>query len=66
MGLGESGKIALAHISHDTAVDMKKNSNFIAGQYTIGSMTAYLGVAQHKTENNTGAPADADRNDLGG
>ena len=58
MGLGESGRIGFAHISHDTAVDMKQKSNFIAGQYTIGSMTAYLGVAQHKTENNTGAPAD--------
>ena len=37
-----------------TAANMQKKSNFIAAQYTIGSMTAYLGVAQHKiAENNT-------------
>ena len=53
MGLGENGKIGFAHISHDTAANVKKKSNFIAGQYTIGSMTAYLGVAQHKTEDQT-------------
>ena len=66
MGLGESGKIAFAHISHDTAADVKKKSNLIAGQYTIGSMTAYLGVAQHKTDDNTAGPDADGRTGLGG
>jgi predicted porin len=55
MGLGENGKIALAHKSHDTKVDVKTSSNWVGGQYTIGSMTAYLGFGQKKTENNTAA-----------
>ena len=55
MGLGESGRFAFAHKSHDTAEDVKTNSNWIAGQYTIGSITAYVGFGQTKTENNTTA-----------
>ncbi len=55
MGLGEYGKIAFAHKSHDTAEDVKTKSNWIAGQYTIGGMTAYLGFGQEKTEDDTGA-----------
>ena len=54
MGLGESGKIAFAHISHDKPVDVKKSSNLIAGEYTIGAMTAYLGFAQHKLTDKSG------------
>ena len=53
MGLGEHGKIAFAHISHDTDSLMKKNSNFIAGEYTIGSMTAFLGASQSKLTDRT-------------
>ena len=53
MGLGESAKIAFAHKSHDNTDDVKTKSNYVAGQYTIGSMTAYLGVARHKTTDNT-------------
>ena len=49
MGLGESAKIAFAHKSYDTGEDAKTKSNWVAGQYTIGSMTAYLGVGQTKT-----------------
>ena len=68
MGLGENGKIGFAHISHDMKAGVAKKSNFIAAQYTIGSMTAYLGVAQHKSTNSnvidrTGTPpATADDN----
>ena len=62
MGLGESAKIAFAHKSHDNTDDVKKKSNFIAGQYTIGGMTAYLGVARHKTTDNT---ALGDRPEVG-
>ena len=53
MGLGENGKIAFAHISHDTNSLMKQNSNFIAGEYTIGSMTAFLGASQSKLTDRT-------------
>lgn len=49
MALGEYGKIAFAHISHDAALKVKKTTNFLAGQYTIGGMTAYLGLSQVKS-----------------
>ena len=49
MGLGENGKIAFAHKNHDTAKDVQKKSNYIAGQYSIGAMTAFLGIARHNT-----------------
>ena len=47
MGLGENGKIAFAHKSHDT-IERRKNKFKLGlrGQYTIGSMTAYLGFGQ--------------------
>ena len=48
MGLGENGKIAFAHKNHDSKEDVSKKSNFIAGEYSIGGITAYLGYAQHK------------------
>ena len=47
-GLGENGKIAFAHKNHDSKEDVSKKSNFIAGEYSIGGITAYLGYAQHK------------------
>ena len=50
MGLGESGSIAFAHKSHDIAADTSKKSNWIAGQYTIGGITGYVGFGQSKTE----------------
>ena len=53
MGLGENASIAFAHRSADNTDDVKLKSNYIAGQYTIGSMTAYLGVARHKTTDST-------------
>ena len=52
MGLGESGKMALAHKNHDSKAGVSKKSNYIAAEYSIGAMTAYLGFAQHKTQNN--------------
>ena len=52
MGLGESGKMAFAHKNHDSKVGVSKKSNYIAAEYSIGAMTAYLGYAQHKTKNN--------------
>ena len=55
MGLGESAKIAFAHKSHDAKVDVKTSSNWIGGQYSIGSMIAYVGFGQTKTENDTKA-----------
>ena len=59
MGLGENGKIAFAHKSYDTSEDRKTKSNWIAGQYTIGGMTAYLGVGQTKTETDKVLDRDA-------
>ena len=53
MGLGENGKIAFAHISHDANLKTKKTTNFLAGQYTIGSMTAYLGLSQDKSSDSS-------------
>jgi hypothetical protein len=52
MGLGESGKMAFAYKNHDSMVGTSKKSNYIAAEYSIGAMTAYLGYAQHKTKNN--------------
>ena len=49
MGLGENGRIAYAHISHDANLKAKGTTNLIAGQYSIGGMTAYLGLSQVKT-----------------
>ena len=51
MGLGENGKMAFAHKRHDTKEGDSKKSNFIAGQYSIGGITVYLGYAQHNAEN---------------
>ena len=62
MGLGESGKIAFAYKDHDAGTMLKAGSysgpdptdavriksSWIAGQYTIGSMTAFLGVGRTK------------------
>ena len=45
MGLGENGKMAFAHKKHDTKEGDSKKSNFIAGQYSIGGITIYLGYA---------------------
>ena len=59
MGLGESGKIALAHKSHDTTDTMKTTSNWIAGQYTIGGMTGFVGFGQKKTTNDTAIDDEA-------
>ena len=53
MGLGESAKIALAHISHDTADKVKTKGTFLGGEYSIGGMTMYLGVGREKTKDNT-------------
>ena len=68
MGLGENGRIAFAHKSYDAGTwvmatdsytgddpnnDVTIKSNYIAGQYSIGGMTAYLGFAQHKGEDKT-------------
>ena len=49
MGLGENGRIAYAHISHDANLKAKQTTNLIAGQYSIGGMTAYLGLSQVKS-----------------
>ena len=49
MGLGENGTIAFAHKAHDTPANMKAKQSWVAGQYTIGNLTAYLGVGQTKT-----------------
>ena len=51
MGLGENGKMAFAHKKHDTKEGDSKKSNFIAAEYSIGGITAYLGYAQHKAKN---------------
>ena len=48
MGFGEAGKIAFAHISHDSDRWTKNKSNFVAAEYSIGGMTAYLGAGQTK------------------
>ncbi len=53
MGLGENGKVAFAHKSHDTKEDVKTKQHWIAGQYTIGSMTAYLGFGQKETDDDS-------------
>ena len=53
MGLGENGKIAFAHISHDSNLKTKKSQNYVAGQYTIGGMTGYLGLSQTKSSDDT-------------
>ena len=65
---GENGQIAFAHKSYDagtwdaddedyTGADpdnkVTAKSNYIAGQYSIGGITAYLGFAQHKGEDKT-------------
>ena len=74
MGLGENGKLAFAHKSHDAGTwdataaagegaytgsdpnnKVTAKSNYIAGEYSIGGMTAYLGFAQHKTTDKSGA-----------
>ena len=73
MGLGENGKLALSHISWDAGLwdaddegytaddpnnEVKISSTLIAGEYNIGSMTAYLGFGQKKgTDKSTPATA---------
>ena len=42
MGLGENGNMAFAHKNHDSMVGSSKKSNYIAAEYSIGAMTAYL------------------------
>ena len=65
MGLGENGKVAFAHITHDSNLDSKVKTNFIAGEYSIGSMTAYLGFNQKKlTNSNPAVIASADDDDI--
>ena len=53
MALGENGKIAFAHISYDSYLKTKKTQNFVAGQYSIGGMTGYLGLSQTKSSDDT-------------
>ena len=74
MGLGENGKLALSHISWDVGTwdakeedysgddpknEVKASSTLIAGEYNIGSMTAYLGFGQLKGTDKTAAPTTA-------
>ena len=45
-----SGKLAFAHKRHETTrlKGNKKSSNFIAAEYSVGSMTLHFGLAQHR------------------
>ena len=68
MGLGESGKIAFAYKDHDAGTwdavtasysgpdptdSVKIKSTWIAGEYAIGAMTAYVGVGRTKIEDSS-------------
>ena len=59
IALGENGKIALAHISRDARMDADDKQNAIAGEYTVGGMTAYLGFSKREVENKAVAQNDA-------
>ena len=51
LALGESGKIAFAHINYDTAEDVKDKQSVVVGEYTVGGMTMYLGFGQRSFKN---------------
>ena len=59
MALGENGKIALAHINDDGHKDTSKKRSYVAGEYTVGGMTMWLGFAQAKAKDDRSyAPTD--------
>ena len=68
MGLGENGKIAFAYKSHDAGTwnaltesysgpdptdSVKIKSSWIAGEYAIGAMTAYVGIGRTKIQDSS-------------
>ena len=68
MGLGENGKIAFAYKSHDAGTwdavtagysgpdptdKVNIKSTWIAGEYSIGAMTAYVGVGRTKIQDSS-------------
>ena len=65
--LSENAKIAFAHINYDQNenMDQERKQSVIAGQYTVGGMTMYLGFGQTKSENGMAADdtAVAERKD---
>ena len=74
VGVGESGNIAIAYRKHKDAASvnaasttamMKKSSSFIAGNYSIGGMTMFLGYSHDsmKDAGCTQAYVDADTDD---
>ena len=57
--LSENAKIAFAHINYDENENMEqeRKQSVIAGQYTVGGMTMYLGFGQTNSENGMAANA---------
>ncbi len=51
--LGENAKIGLTHVNFDVdeEADESKKMSAVAGEYTVGGMTLYLGYGQTKKEN---------------
>ena len=51
--LGENAKVGLTHVNYDEdeEADESRKMSAVAGEYTVGGMTLYLGYGQTKYEN---------------